>query len=163
MMRNQGSRTNDPLDCAGVAFHPPLLLVLMLVAGSLVTWAVPLAPLPRSVARWLGPAVSLASFMLFLWAVYSMRAAGASIPTHKSTEVIVTRGPYRYSRNPIYLAMVLLQVGIGIWVNSLWFFLSAIISAILLWHGVISREEDYLTRKFGNDYARYKAQVRRWL
>ncbi len=92
-----------------------------------------------------------------------MRSVGASIPTSKSTDVIVVRGPYRFSRNPIYLAMVFLQLGIGVWANSLWFFVLAVICVPLFAWGVISREERYLERKFGDGYLTYKARVRRWL
>ncbi len=73
------------------------------------------------------------------------------------------RGPYRFSRNPIYLAMVLLQLGFGVWANSLWFFALAILSALLLAWGVILREERYLEHKFGDGYVAYRTRVRRWL
>ena len=92
-----------------------------------------------------------------------MRAGGASIPTGEPTDVIVQDGPYRFSRNPIYLAMVLSLAGIGVWVNSLWFVVLAIVTAALLSWGAISREEAYLLRKFGDRYLAYKASVRRWL
>ena len=92
-----------------------------------------------------------------------MRRAGGSIPTSEPTEAIVVRGPYAWSRNPIYLSMVALQVGVGIWANSAWFFGLATLSAWLLWWGVISREEHYLEGKFGQAYLDYKAQVRRWI
>ena len=103
------------------------------------------------------------SLVLFFWAVYSMRRGGASIPTGEPTERIVFGGPYRFSRNPIYLAMLLLQIGISFWANSVWFLLFAASFAALLVWGVILREERYLERKFGADYEAYKTLVRRWL
>ena len=72
-------------------------------------------------------------------------------------------GPYGFSRNPIYLAMLLLQIGMSFWANSPWFLLFAALPAALLVWGVISREELYLERKFGADYLAYKTRVRRWL
>ena len=72
------------------------------------------------------------------------------------------RGPYRFSRNPIYLGMVLLQIGVGDWSNSLGFIGLAALSVVLLNWGVISREERYLARKFGQPYLAYKERVRRW-
>ena len=123
----------------------------------------PISVLPDALARAIGPVLTAASFGPFLWAVYTLRSGGASIPTNKPTDVIVVRGPYRFSRNPIYLAMVFLQLGIGVWANSLWFFVLAMLSALLLAWGVISREERYLERKFGDGYLAYKARVRRWL
>jgi protein-S-isoprenylcysteine O-methyltransferase Ste14 len=77
--------------------------------------------------------------------------------------VIVRTGPYRFSRNPIYLAFSLLQLGIAIWVNSVWL-LATLVGAVALIHSiVIQREEHYLERKFGAGYLDYKASVRRWL
>ena len=72
-------------------------------------------------------------------------------------------GPYRFSRNPIYLSMILLHLGAGVWTKSLWFFVLAVLSVALLAWGVISREERYLERKFGDAYLSYKSRVRRWI
>ena len=154
---------NAESDHAGVAFHPPLLLLLAIVIGFFARWILPPSILPDALARAIGPVLTAASFGLFAWAVYTLRSGGASIPTNKPTDVIVAQGPYRFSRNPIYLGMVLLQLGLGVWANSLWFFVLAILSALLLTWGVIWREESYLERKFGDDYLAYRARVRRWL
>ena len=150
-------------DHAGVAFHPPVLLLLALLLGLVARWLTLLRFLPEDATVPLGPVVVAASFGGFIWAVATMRRAGASIPTSEPTEAIVMRGPYGWSRNPIYLSMVALQVGVGIWANSGWFFGLAALSAGLLWWGVISREERYLERKFGAAYLEYKARVRRWV
>jgi len=160
MEENQQTELRDH---AGVAFHPPLLLGLALILGFLLRWIVPLSFLPNGFAAALGPVVVGVSFGLFFWAVYTMLSGNASIPTSEPTDAIVMRGPFRFSRNPIYLAMVLLQLGVGIWINSLWFIVLAAVSAGLLWWGVISREERYLERKFGNEYLLYKNKVRRWI
>jgi len=155
-------RTEKP-DHAEAAFRPPLLLVVALLAGFLLRWIVPLNYLPREVPLPIGPLVVGAALGLFFWAVLTMRAGGASIPTSEPTDAIVVRGPFRFSRNPIYLSMLLLQLGIGIWANSLWFVGLAAVSAALLSWGVISKEEEYLERKFSAAYSSYKARVRRWL
>ncbi len=150
-------------DHAEVAFHPPVLLGLALVLGCVLRWLAPLRWLPSSLAQWLGPLCTTLAFVFFFWAVFSMLRERVSIPTHTPTAALVWRGPYRFSRNPIYLAMVALQVSVGVWANSLWFLGLAAVSAILLQWGVIAREERYLTRKFGEDYTAYTARVRRWL
>ncbi len=154
----QESPGSEPADHAGVAFQPPLLLALALLVGFGARWLVSLEWVPGA-----GPAVIAVSLGLFSWAVYTMRSGDASIPTNEPTDAIVTRGAFRFSRNPIYVSMLLLQVGVGIWANSLWFLGLAAISAMLLSWGVISREEQYLERKFGEEYLAYKARVRRWL
>ncbi len=157
------SQQPEPLDHAGVAFHPPVLLALVLVVGFLARGLVPLHFLARAWATSIGPIITVAAFGVFGWAVYTMRRGNASLPTSEPTHAIVIRGPYRFSRNPIYLSMLLLQLSIGIWANSLWFLGLAVIAAVLLWWGVISREERYLERKFGAEYLSYKGRVRRWL
>ena len=153
----------DVPDHAGVAFHPPLLLAGSLVLGFLVRVIAPLHFLPWEVSVPLGPIVVGAAFVVFFWAVLTMRAGHATIPTSEPTDAMVLRGPYGFSRNPIYLAMLGLQVGVAIWADSVWFLILAAISALLLWWGVISREEQYLERKFGTEHLAYKARVRRWL
>ncbi len=161
------SKTATPLaktpDHAGVAFHPPFLLAGSLLLGLLIRRIIPFNFLPWEISVPLGPVVIVASFGLFLWAVLTMRAGHASIPTSEPTDAIVKSGPYRFSRNPIYVAMLALHVGVGVWTDSVWFFVLAGLSALLLWWGVISREERYLERKFGADYLVYKARVRRWI
>ncbi len=161
-MTHEALETQVP-DHAGVAFHPPILLAAALLLGFGARWLTPLRFLPDVVAVPLGPVVVATSFGWFVWAVVTMRRAGASIPTSEPTEAIVMRGPYALSRNPIYVAMLALQVGVGIWANSGWFLGLAAASVGLLWWGVVSREERYLEGKFGNAYLQYKARVRRWV
>ena len=163
MNSTQEPSRSEPLDNVGVAFHPPLFLVFVLVVGSLARWLVPLNFLSRALSMSIGPIVTAASFGCFFWAVYTMRTGDASIPTGEPTNAMVVRGPFKFSRNPIYSSMLLLQVGISIWANSLWFLGLAVVSAVLLWWGVISREERYLEHKFGAEYRSYKGRVRRWL
>ena len=150
-------------DHAGVAFHPPVVLALCIAVGFGARWLIPLTFVPVVLPTVVGPVVAALALGIFFWSVYAMRSDGGSIPTSKPTEVIVLRGPYRFSRNPIYVAMLLLQVGIGIWADSLWFLALAAIFAALLWWGVISREEKYLARKFGAEYGSYRSRVRRWI
>ena len=91
-----------------------------------------------------------------------MHRWNASIPTNEPTNSLVFKGPFRFSRNPIYLSMVSLLLGVGIWTNSLWFIGLAALVVVLLFWGVISREERYLERMFGEEYLNYKRRVRRW-
>ena len=99
-------------DHAGVAFHPPLLLAASLGVAFLLRWLVPLSVIaPASVV--IGPAIVALAFAIFFWAVRTMLRGHASIPTNKPTNAIVAGGPFRFSRNPIYLSMILLQIGVG--------------------------------------------------
>ena len=157
------SSRDAPPDHAGVAFHPPILLVAFLLLGFVLRAIVPLSFAPEQSVALIGPIIVVMSFAMFFWAIATMRRSGGSIPTGEPTDVIVRTGAYRYSRNPIYASMVALLIGVGVWGNTLWLIGLAVLAAYLLWWGVISREEGYLERKFGSDYTSYKSRVRRWL
>ena len=111
----------------------------------------------------LGVPLVVIAVALFAYSVSTFRAAGTPVPARKPTTIIVRTGPYRFSRNPIYLAFSLVQLGIAIWANSVWL-LATLGGAVILIHCVvIPREEQYLERKFGAQFLAYKASVRRWL
>jgi len=114
-------------------------------------------------SRLFGPAIACGALVLFGWSVLTMLRAGANVPTNQPSTVIVSHGPFRFSRNPIYLAMLLLIIGIACWLNSAWFLLLAPVFVGLITSGVIMREEKYLSAKFGTEYDDYRARVRRWI
>jgi protein-S-isoprenylcysteine O-methyltransferase Ste14 len=154
---------SETADRAAVAFHPPLLLMICIVGGFIEEWAIRAPFLPDTLALPIGVPIVVVAFALFGWAVSTMRAGGASIPTNLPTDAIVEKGPFRFSRNPIYLSMGLLLVGIGCWANSLWFLTWAVLDVLLLTVYVIRPEERYLEEKFGEAYLGYKRRVRRWI
>jgi protein-S-isoprenylcysteine O-methyltransferase Ste14 len=124
-------------------------------------WPVPLVG--DAVSMPLGATVVLVAVALFVYAVRTFRTAGTPVPGNRPTTTIVRAGPYRWSRNPIYLAFSLLQLGIACWVNSLWLLVTLIPAVALMSFVVIPREEHYLETRFPSDYLPYKASVRRWL
>jgi protein-S-isoprenylcysteine O-methyltransferase Ste14 len=143
--------------------RPPLVYLTSLVIGGLLQSALPLPFFPETQNVALGASLVVVALALVSYSVAQFRAAGTPVPARKPTAVIVRTGPYRFSRNPIYLAFSLLQLGIAIWVNSVWL-LATLVGAVALIHSiVIRREEHYLERKFGAGYLDYKASVRRWL
>ena len=150
-------------DHAQVRFHPPPLLGLFVVAGFVLEKVLPLSFVAGSTALVVGPAVCGAAVALAVWAVVTMKRAHTTVPTHTSTTTVVRNGPYKLSRNPIYLGMCLLMIGVGVWTDSAWFLILMPAFALLLTWGVILREEAYLERKFGSDFLSYKNAVRRWL
>ena len=163
-MSNQTQSTStEETDIAGVAFDPRHLLTLTVILGFILWRFVPLNFLPRFVSMLLGPVVTTAAFGLFVWAGATMSKGATAVPVDEPTTAIVEEGPFKFSRNPTYVAIILLQLGLGIWMNSLWFLGMAILSAVMLTRGVIVREESYLADKFGADYLSYKKRVRRWL
>ena len=143
--------------------RPPLVYLISLISGAVIQLATPFPFLPGTLAVPLGAPLVVVAIALFAYSVATFRAAGTPVPARKATTMIVRVGPYRFSRNPIYLAFSLFQLGIAMWVNSVWM-LAALVGAVALMHYfVIWREEEYLERRFGAQYLDYKASVRRWL
>jgi protein-S-isoprenylcysteine O-methyltransferase Ste14 len=153
----------DPQDTAGVIAPPPLLYAATLGAGLLAQRLRPAPLLPASLARPLGRILIPASMILGLSAVRTMRHAGTPIDPAEPTQTIVSQGPYRFSRNPIYLAFTLLTLGIASVRNTRWPVLLLPGTLLAMQRGVIAREERYLERRFGEAYLTYKQRVRRWL
>lgn len=142
--------------------RPPFIYLASIALGVVLQLAVPAPFFPRAFNVAVGAVLVVLAIALFVSAVGKFRAAGTAVPANKPTTAIVRSGPYRFTRNPIYLAFSLLQLGIAIWANNLWL-LGTLVAAVALIHVVIGREERYLERKFGADYLAYKASVRRWL
>jgi protein-S-isoprenylcysteine O-methyltransferase Ste14 len=143
--------------------RPPLVYLISLVSGAVIQLATPFPFLPGTLAVLLGAPLVGVAVVLFAYSVTTFRAAGTPVPARKPTTMIVRTGPYRFSRNPIYLAFSLLQLGISLWVNSVWLLATLAGAVALIHYVVIPREERYLERRFGAQYLDYKASVRRWL
>ena len=105
----------------------------------------------------------LMSLPLAIVTLRALSRAHTPVDPLKPTTALVTEGPFRYSRNPIYVALTLLYVGVALLINALGILLLVVPALVMLRYGVIAREEAYLTRKFGDAYRQYTAQVRRWL
>lgn len=150
-------------ETAGVIAPPPLLFVGGLALGQLVHKAVPRGFVPQ---RWrvpLGVALVGGGGALAGWAFTTMRRAHTSPEPWRPTTAIVMHGPFRYTRNPIYVAFTLIYVGLAAWRNSLATLLLLPAVLTVLRRGVIEREEAYLERRFGDEYMQYKARARRWV
>ena len=143
--------------------RPPLVYLGAIALGLLLHFAWPLRLVSRAVSVPLGGTVVLVAVALFLYAVRTFRTAGTPVPGHRPTTTIVRTGPYRWSRNPIYLSFSLLHLGVACWVNSLWLLVTLMPAVALISFVVIPREEHYLETRFPSDYLPYKASVRRWL
>ena len=143
--------------------RPPFIYLGAIALGLLLHFAWPVRLVSRAVGGPLGGTAVLVAVALFLWAVRTFRTTGTPVPGNRPTTTIVRRGPYRWSRNPIYLSFSLLQLGVAFWINSLWLFITLIPAVVLMSFVVIPREEHYLERSFPSDYLPYKASVRRWL
>jgi protein-S-isoprenylcysteine O-methyltransferase Ste14 len=150
-------------DSANVLGSPPVVLFSSIAVGVLLHLLIPGEALPGFAAWVLGAPLVLAALALFALSAREFGRRGTPVRGTEPVTTVVTTGPYRLSRNPIYLAFVLLQLGIGVSLNSLWLHLTLLSFIAYLSIGVIAREEEYLERKFGDEYLRYKASVRRWI
>ncbi len=89
--------------------------------------------------------------------------ARTSLRPDRGASALIRTGPFQYSRNPLYVAVVSLILGIGVWLNSLWIWVMVVPLVLVMNRAVILREERYLEQKFGRDYVDYRKSVRRWL
>ena len=143
--------------------RPPIVYLGSIGLGLLAHLFWPMPLLPPSLGAPLGAMVVLLAGALFISAVRTLRKAGTPIPGNRPTTTMVRRGPYRFSRNPIYLAFTLFQIGLAAWVNSLALLLALLPALALMTLVVIPREERYLEARFPTEYLPYKHAVRRWL
>ena len=151
-------------DTSNAMVRPPIAWILALAAGVAAAWLYPLRFVPASVPGvWVGGAIFAIALALAIWAIVTIRQAGTQVETYKPTTAIVANGPYRFTRNPIYLAMVLGLIGLAIAFDSLWILATLVLFYLVIRYGVVAREEAYLERKFGDVYRRYRSRVRRWL
>lgn len=159
--------TEQQRDSAAVRVFPPgVPLVAVLVGFGLGRlWPIDLGfALPAPERYWLGGLIVAGTFLgLGLWSVLLVRRTGQSVNPWKPTPEIVERGPFRVTRNPMYLQMVLICVGVAIILWSVWVLVMTPICAWVLHRFAIKPEEAYLERKFGDAYLAYKRRVRRWL
>ncbi len=152
------------LDHANVRFFPPLAYAVAMAAGLALHFALSDRFLPQGwVQLAAGLPLIVASGLLAVWGSTTMRRAGTTVDAYSSTTAVVERGPFRFSRNPLYLSLTGLYLGIAVSVNALWVVVLLPAALVLITVGVIAREESYLERKFGAEYASYKSTVRRWL
>ncbi len=150
-------------DSAGVIAPPPLIYAGGLVAGLTLQRIFPVHLVPRPVARAAGLLLIGLSLVIAVPAFLAMRRAGTDVRPDKPTTALVTEGPFGHSRNPLYLSTALLYTGIAAFANAPWPKLLLPAVLLVIQRGVIEREERYLERKFGDEYRRYKARVRRWI
>ncbi|MCH9672107.1 MAG: isoprenylcysteine carboxylmethyltransferase family protein [Gammaproteobacteria bacterium] len=158
---------DQPRDAAKVRFFPPGVPLLTMVIGYGLNRLMPLSdsyPLDAPTRYYIGGALAVASVLVFgLWPVVMFRQGGQSENPWKPTTHIEWRGPYKVSRNPMYLQMILVCIGVSIAFANWWTLLLTPLAAWALFAVAIAPEEAYLEAKFGEPYLAYKRKVRRWI
>ncbi len=151
-------------DSAGVIAQPPLIFLATFSVGLILHLAFSMMLVPEG---WVQLAVGIpvigVAGVLVSSAARTMKRVGTEISTATPTTAIAVDGPFRFSRNPMYLAMAVLYVGLAISINALLILALLPVLLAIISFGVIAREESYLERKFGTEYVSYKSRVRRWL
>jgi protein-S-isoprenylcysteine O-methyltransferase Ste14 len=155
--------TEQDMDAPDVLTFPPVIFIIFYVIGYVTDLAFP-ADLGTSDLRYaIGGVFIAAGVALAAWAITRFVQSKTNVDVRKPATSLVSDGPYRLSRNPMYIAITLFYAGFAV-AFSLPITLGLLIPCLALLHrGVISREEDYLERKFGDEYRDYRARVRRWL
>lgn len=142
--------------------RPPLVFLAAILVGIAVNRLRPLGFVP-SPLRPAGAVLAACAVALFALSFREFRAAGTSVRGSSRTTTIVRTGPYRFSRNPIYVSFVVLLIGLAIWLDNLWLCVTLLPAAAFIVRVVVPREERYLERYFRDEYSSYRAAVRRFL
>jgi len=142
----------------------PVIFLIFIALGLILTWALPLPSFTDVLAaRVAGLLVICVGLFVGLGAMVQMRREHTSPNPHNPATVLVEGGVFRYTRNPLYLSLFVMYIGIAICVNVLWLIL---LCPFLIWsveNWVVKPEEDYLERRFGDAYKQYKKRVSRWV
>ncbi len=157
--------THQSDDTPGVLAPPPLITLGLIAAGLILDsfWTIRLPSLPPPLDPLPGIVILVAGFALSAWSVLGFLHHRTHPDPYHPTTTLITSGPFRFSRNPIYVAFLLMHLGVGVWTAKLWVVAALLPAAAVFRYGVIGPEERYLERKFGETYLAYKQSVRRWI
>lgn len=155
--------TDDDTHGPNIRLHPPIIYAISILSGIGLdnTWRL---PMPYGIHGTLYGGITLGiMFLIAGWSLFRFNHAGTDVRPDKPDNALITSGPYRYTRNPLYIALTLVQVSVALWYNNLWILLLVVPSLIVITRYAIAREERYLEKLFGQQYLDYKQRVRRWL
>jgi protein-S-isoprenylcysteine O-methyltransferase Ste14 len=155
--------THSPSDVPNVLILPPLLYGLALAVGFLVQWIAPRGIVSSNAGYWIGGVLLASGVFLAIWGRRVMERAGTNVnPTLPSTALVAT-GPFLFSRNPLYVALTLMYVGLALLANALWVLVLIVPVLLVMHYGVVRREERYLEARFADAYREYRSRVRRYV
>ncbi len=152
-----------PEDRPEIAIKPVWYFTMYFIIGVGFDTLFPTNAFPENLRFTLGAGLVLAGAILNSSSIGCLKRHHTNHETNKPARVLITDGPYRFSRNPIYLGFMCLYLGLGIFLNNLWIFVLGAPLFITVQAVIVAREEDYLAGKFGEEYSDYCQSVRRWL
>ena len=150
-------------DHANVKIHPPVLTLLLVAVALLLNWLVPFPAALPQILKILGIVFVLAGLTLAFLAVRQFGLAHTTLDPHGAVTTVVSSGPYRFSRNPIYVGYICALIGLPLALGTYWGAVLSLLLVVGLNTLVIRYEEAYLENKFGDVYTGYRSRVRRWL
>lgn len=148
---------------AGARMIPPLVYGLVFVAGAVLQHFFPITPPNGKFIQCIAALSLTASALLGVWSLFSFIRAGTTPLPIKPTTALVVTGPYRFVRNPMYLSLALLHLGLALCLGIIWALILLPLAIAIIRYRVIVGEEKYLEHKFGTAYLNYKASVPRWI
>jgi len=158
---------NDKDDHAAVRVPPPVVGILTIIIGYVLGRFVPIMDdflLPAPARYWVGGAIVLvAGFVLGWWPIRHFKKIEQDPTPWTPTPELIIVGPYKFTRNPMYLMMLIVCFGFSIILDEAWVLALTPVCAIVIYLTAIRHEEAYLERKFGDSYRNYKESVRRWI
>jgi protein-S-isoprenylcysteine O-methyltransferase Ste14 len=157
------AQPTEERDTAGVVAPPPLVYLGGLAVGFALELLLPGTSVPGAVRWILGGVLLVAGLVLLGSFNTAFQRKGTAVEPWKPTTAIVTTGPYRLTRNPAYLGMALVYIGIALLADALWVLVPLPVVLLIIDRMVIAREERYLEGKFGQEYLDYKGRARRWI
>ena len=147
----------------GLLIPPPVYYIVSLLMGIGLNYFFPTKMLPTGLGLTIAILLIAISIILVIPVIIKFKTSNTPFDVRKSATVLITDGPYKYSRNPSYLSLTLLYLGFGFLLNNLWILLLVVVILPIINYLVIQREETNLEKIFGEEYRLYKASVRRWL
>lgn len=141
---------------------PPLIVAAAILLAWLLDALLPVRFDP-GLLRWAGYAMLALAIAIDVTAMVTMARAKTTIMPHQHSDNLVTHGIFSMSRNPIYVANILIIAGLGLMTGNAWYFSTAIGAFHAIRHLAIEREELHLEANFGETYRRYKGRTRRWI
>ncbi|MCG8030248.1 MAG: isoprenylcysteine carboxylmethyltransferase family protein [Candidatus Thiodiazotropha taylori] len=150
-------------DHADVILPPPVIHIISIGLAGVIGYYFPM-PLPHWVMlQWIGAMLSVAAIAITLWGMREFHASRNPVAPIRPVNRLMVSGPYRFTRNPLYLSLILLQLGLALFFLNGWMAVLLLPVVIIVHVYVVAREEAYLLRRFGSDYQAYQERVRRWI
>ena len=144
-------------------YRPPRISMLLLVLATTVQWVVPPVRVELFNSPLLAVCAATTGFTIMMWAWWQFKSSQVAICPTEYTSRLITHGAYQLSRNPMYLGMLLMLIGVALWIGTLPFYLAATGFFLVIQQAFCPYEEAKLMAEFGQKYQHYKSAVRRWL